>query len=97
MPSSVTIAAPPLAASRQQARDLFSALAADLSLEVVHLEAAALKAAAPSFVDELVRVALVDRRASRLVLEAASPRLAELADRFANNHAVRDRLDVSAA
>jgi hypothetical protein len=47
----------------------------------------------PSFVDELVKAVLVDRRGQRLVIKGAPDRTLELARRAAQNRGVIDRLE----
>jgi hypothetical protein len=66
-----TLIAPKLVSSRHQARELTSSLASDLSGGVVMVDCATLQASTPSFVDELVKAVLVDRRGDRLILKGA--------------------------
>jgi hypothetical protein len=65
-----TLIAPKLLSSRHQARELTATLADDLSDTVVLVDCSALQASTPSFVDELVKAVLVDRRGHRLVIKA---------------------------
>jgi hypothetical protein len=88
-----TLIAPKLVSSRHQARELTAALADDLSGTVVLVDCSALQASTPSFVDELVKVVLVDRRGDRLIVKGAPERTVELARRAAQNRGVIDRLE----
>ena len=88
-----TLIAPKLVSSRHQARELTSSLASDLSGGVVMVDCATLQASTPSFVDELVKAVLVDRRGDRLILKGAPERTVELARRAAQNRGVSDRLE----
>ena len=69
-------------------------LAEDLADTTVLVDCSALEASTPSFVDELVKVCLVERRAQCLVLSRAPERTAELARRAADNRQVGDRLEI---
>ncbi len=95
MATLTALAGPAFAGSRPVARELFAALPDDLSHVIVQLDLSATKAVAPSFIDELIRLALVDRRAERLELLRASDRASELATRFAQNHGVAEHLRVA--
>jgi hypothetical protein len=88
-----TLIAPKLVSSRQQARELAAGLADDCSGIVVTVDCSALQASTPSFVDELVKAVLVDRRGRRLVIKGAPERTVELARRAAHNRGVADRLE----
>jgi hypothetical protein len=88
-----TLIAPKLVSSRHQARELTASLADDLSDTAVMVDCAALQASTPSFVDELVKAVLVDRRAGGLLLKGAPERTVELARRAAQNRGVLDRLE----
>jgi hypothetical protein len=88
-----TLVAPKLLSSRHQARELTAGLADDLSDVVVMVDCSALQASTPSFVDELVKAVLVDRRGSRLVIKGAPERTVELVRRAAQNRGVTDRLE----
>lgn len=88
-----TLIAPKLVSSRDQARELTATLADDLSDTVVMVDCSALQASTPSFVDELVKSVLVDRRGGRLVIKGAPQRTVELARRAARNRGVTDRLE----
>jgi hypothetical protein len=89
-----TLIAPKLVSSRDQARKLTGSLPGDLSGTVVMVDCSALQASTPSFVDELVKAVLVDRRGSHLVIKAAPERTVELARRAAQNRGVLDRLEI---
>jgi hypothetical protein len=88
----MTLTAPELVSSRNQARELTAGLPADLSEVAVVLDCSALQASTPSFVDELIKAVLVEREAARLVLQSAPERTVELARRAAVNHGVAERL-----
>ena len=88
-----TLIAPKLMSSRHQARELTASLAEDLSGSVVLVDCTALQASTPSFVDELVKAVLVDRRGDRLIIKGAPERTVELARRAAQNRGVIDRLE----
>ena len=89
-----TLIAPKLVSSREQARELTASLPDDLSGTVVLVDCSALQASTPSFVDELVKAVLVDRRGGRLVVKGAPERTIELARRAAQNRGVGDRLEI---
>jgi hypothetical protein len=89
-----TLIAPKLVSSRDQARELTASLPGDLSGTVVMVDCSGLQASTPSFVDELVKAVLVDRRGNRLVVKAAPERTVELARRAAQNRGVLDRLEI---
>jgi hypothetical protein len=89
-----TLIAPKLVSSRDQARELTASLPADLSGTPVLVDCSALQASTPSFVDELVKVVLVDRGGSQLVIKGAPERTAELVRRAAQNRGVADRLEI---
>jgi hypothetical protein len=87
-----TLIAPKLVSSRHQARELTSSLASDLGQRRdggLHDP----PGQHPSFVDELVKAVLVDRRGDRLILKGAPERTVELARRAAQNRGVSDRLE----
>jgi hypothetical protein len=86
--------APKLVSSRDQARELTAGLPDDLFGTPVLVDCSALQASTPSFVDELVKTVLVDRRGSQLVINGAPERTVELARRAAQNRGVSDRLEI---
>lgn len=88
---------PELASSRVQARTLLANLPQSLEDAAVQVDCRSLLSSAPSFVDETVKIILVQRKAARLILNAAPPRLAQLAMRAATNHNVGDRLQINPA
>jgi hypothetical protein len=90
----MTLTAPELVSSRDQARKLTADLPADLSGVAVVVDCSALQASTPSFVDELIKAILVERVAAQLVLQSAPGRTVELARRAAGNHGVAERLQV---
>jgi hypothetical protein len=89
-----TLTAPRLVGSRDQARQLADELAPDLSDSVVIVDCGVLEASTSSFVDELVKICLLERNAQRLVFKHASPRVVQLAVRAARNREVSDRLEI---
>jgi hypothetical protein len=89
-----TLTAPKLVSSRDQARELTESLPADLAGAVVVVDCAALQASTPSFVDELVKVCLVERNAKLLRLVSVRERTAELARRAATVRQVVNRLQI---
>jgi hypothetical protein len=89
-----TVVVAELAGTRPQASALLSQLADDLAASTVHVDLRATKAAAPSFVDQLVRELLVDRGAAQVVLVGATARIAALAQRAAGKHDRSERLEV---
>jgi hypothetical protein len=90
-----TLTAPKLVSSRDQAQELTASLASDLSDAVVMVDCTALQASTPSFVDELVKAVLVDRKGDRLIIKGAPERTVELARRAARNRGVSDRLETA--
>jgi hypothetical protein len=92
-----TLTVPKLVSSRDQARELTESLPADLAGAVVVVDCAALQASTPSFVDELVKVVLVERNAKLLRLVSAREPIAELARRAAAVRQVADRLRIDQA
>lgn len=90
-----TLKSPPLVGGRELAREFASDLPADLTADDVIIDCANLEASAPSFVDELVKIVLVERNARRLSFEDAPERTASYALRSAENRDVADRLEVT--
>ncbi len=90
--TSQTIETPSRAGSRDQARALLEALPQDLSASEVLVDGSSVLASAPSFVDELVKIILVQRKAACLVLSQAPERTREYAERSAKNRGVASRL-----
>lgn len=78
--------------SRQQAKELLAQLPASLDQSVVALDCGQLLVATPSFLDEIVKQVLIERRGERLDLVNASPRARTLAERAAQNRGVAKRL-----
>jgi regulator of RNase E activity RraA len=88
----VRITTPERAGDRDQAREIVSALAADLSGNVVVLDCGALVVGTPSFLDEILKQVLVERGANALEVHGASRRAQEHLERSATNRDVQDRL-----
>jgi hypothetical protein len=86
-----TIATPRRVGSREQARSLFSTLPVDLSESEIHVDCSQVEASAPSFVDEMVKILLVERDAAQVRLLSAPPRTREYAERSARNRGVDAR------
>lgn len=90
-----TVLLPPgTAPSRNKARQVTSALPADLRGAVVTVDCGSLGAATPSFVDELVVALLGERQADLLILDKASTDVADFARDAAQQLGVLDRLKV---
>lgn len=83
---------PKLAGSRKLVAQLIDHIPAALDTDVVVVHAEALRSAARSFADELLKEILVTRRAARLTVECASEKLAFYLARSANALGVTDRL-----
>lgn len=87
-----TLEAPSTMGSRSHASEMLFGLPSDMtgqSLKVVFSEGAL---GTPSFVDELVRLVLVDRNAALLSLENANERHKRIARESAAHFGVVDRL-----
>ena len=80
--------------SRLQAQELVRDLAADLSRDRVVLDLKDIVVSAPSFLDEVVKGVLIERRAAQLDVLGASPRAAQLLQRAARNREAEDRLRI---
>jgi len=78
--------------SREQAQKLVAGLATDLTGESVLLDCTGMTVSSPSFLDELVKQVLVQRKASVLDAYAASQRTRALLERAASNRNVAGRL-----
>lgn len=88
----VQIEAPEHAGFRDQARALIDPLPSDLSASNVVLDCAKLLVGTPSFLDELVKQVLIERRAELLCVHGASERVQQLLQRSAENRAATERL-----
>ena len=86
-----TIATPSRVGSREQARSLFATLPTDLSESEIHIDCSQVEASAPSFLDEMVKILLVEREAAQVRLLGAPPRTREYAERSARNRGVDAR------
>jgi len=86
---------PEHAGSREQAIDLASALADDLTGQIVVLDFSGIVVSTPSFLDELIKQILERRHASALNVVGATDRARHLLIRAATNREVLDRLDVA--
>lgn len=90
----VTMSAPIFAGSRVQARQMAEELPLDLSEVFVAMDCQGLEVSTPSFMDELIKVVLVERGARGLLLENGRDRTRVIAQRCAQNRGVEDRLQV---
>ncbi len=86
-----TIETPRRVGSREQARSFLATLPIDLSDSEIHIDCAQLEASAPSFIDEMVKILLVERSAAKVRLLRAPPRTREYAERSARNRGVDAR------
>lgn len=87
-----TLNPPSHAGSREQAQELVTELASDLTGHSVLLDCTGLMVSSPSFLDELIKQVLVMRNASVLDVHGASERTHTLLERAAENRNVADRL-----
>lgn len=94
MPATLEMRPPQLVGSRQQARSLFEEPIHNLHGSIVILNCSRLEVATPSFMDEVIRVVLVESLASKLVLESPTRRIADYAERSATLRVVSDRLSI---
>jgi hypothetical protein len=83
-----TLSLPQFVSSRPMARDVAAAVPVNLMGEHVIVDFAGVTAAAPSFVDELIREILVVRSAACLELSGIAERTAAYARRSAAAHRV---------
>ncbi len=91
----MTKSAPSHAGSRSQARELLGSYPLqDAAPGIVLVDCSELVVATPSFLDELIRIVLVEGEALGLLLDNASERTKENAERCARNRGVEDRLQV---
>ena len=86
---------PPRSGSREQARELVRDLPEDLRDSEVVVDCGGVFVATPSFIDEVVKIVLVEREATLLRLLNAPERTASYALRAADARDVAQRLDVS--
>ena len=87
------ISTPPRVGGRGRAQELLSDLPSDVAEVTINFSDT--EAVTPSFVDEVVRLVLVERNASLLILSGLPKRARELALRSAGSRSVTDRLKVS--
>jgi hypothetical protein len=79
--------------SREQARELLASLPKELGGVEIIVDFESARSTRPSFVDEVVKIVLVERRANRLVLSQAPPTTCAFAERSALSRSVIDRLE----
>lgn len=87
------IEVPKHAGARDQAHDLARSLGDDLAGHEVVLECANSVVTTPSFLDEIVKQVLEERRADVLRITGASSRAQLLLERAAENRGFSDRLN----
>jgi hypothetical protein len=86
------LSAPPRLGGREQARRLAAELPDDIARLDVQIDHVHVRAVTPSFVDELVKVLLVERSARRLTLLNASDDVRRYASHSAMAHGVQNKL-----
>jgi len=86
---------PEHAGSRDQAKELLARLPGDLSGRTIVLDCSRLAVSTPSFLDEVVKILLLDRRAKRLDLIEANERTELHVQRSAQNRGVAQRVTVA--
>ena len=87
--------APERSGSREQARTLLDDLPESLVDALVEIDCANVFVATPSFMDEVVKILLVERNAAVLRLTAAPERTTQHAIRAATNRGVATRLEIT--
>lgn len=87
-----TIAIPERSGSRELARDLLRPLPEDMSQGRVELDFEGVFLATPSFVDELIKVLLVERAALNLSIRNCTERAAQHVRRSSMNRQVSSRV-----
>ncbi len=73
---------------------LDSALPRALETTVVEVDCGKLRSATPSFLDELLKIIVVERHAVRVRLKDVSERAAQLAQRSATNRRILDAVEI---
>lgn len=92
--TAASISVPHLVTSRRQAQEMLAGIPDDLHDCEVILDCSGVQASPPSFVDEVVKIVLVDRKALRLRLRSVPERAATYAEQAAQRRGVVDRLEV---
>lgn len=87
--------APVQAGSRDQAQDLLASLPTDLSGRTVVLDCERVVISTPSFLDEIVKMVLVERHAEHLDVVAANDRTEFHVRNAAANRGVASRVQVA--
>lgn len=90
----VRLRTPDLVGGRAAAREMLSTVPSDLARARVVVDCGDLLSTSPSFVDEVVKVVLADRRAAKLKLKNAPAQVAAWAQESAMDREVADRLMV---
>lgn len=85
---------PALLGSRERAREFLAELPNDLTSIKLIINCQDTEASAPSFVDEVVKIVLVERKAEFLTFEEVPERTASYALRSADRRGVSSRLEV---
>lgn len=93
MPSTVVL--PERAAGRREVAQVLAGVPSDLGGRLVTVDGSVLEASSSSFVDELVKVLLVERGANGLELREVSHQVERFAMASAQRRGVADRLRVS--
>jgi len=91
------IKTPGHAGSRDQAIELVRPLAEDLTGQSVLVDCSNLVVGTPSFMDEIVKQILQQRRAETLEVSGGPARARQLLERSAENRGVRDRVRAAVA
>lgn len=91
-----TLKSPALVSSRPLARELADQLPSVLAGEEVVVDFSEAQATAPSFVDELVKIVLVERSAATLRMVHVPERTAAYARRSAERRSVAGHLEIEA-
>jgi hypothetical protein len=90
-----TVTLPLRTGYREEARKFFDdRLDADLTGLIVYVQAAEMAAATPSFMDEMVKIVLRERHASRLILVGSNEPATVYARSSAERRDVSDKLSI---
>jgi len=93
--TTLSLTAPKNVGTRDLVRTwLESALPDDLEGSMVEVDCGPLRAPTPSFVDELLKILIIERRSPRVRLQNASERAQSIALQSAKNRHIADRVEV---
>jgi len=96
--TTVLLTSPPSIGTRSLVRSwLDSALADRLDETLVEVDCGPLRTPSSSFVDELVRIVIVERNAEKLTFLQASERTADLAHQSASARKISSRVEIEMA